>query len=125
MNRPICKFATVQLLLFVLIFNTVTSSLAYGGGVLGQKGSLYCTSQGYQWLSVESEANFGEQVDRHCKACLFSYSGDGSDDLVAIVYTSSLSYDSQYQAGETSAPFALKRHAYFNAQGRAPPTTLL
>ncbi len=125
MNRTSLKLATIQMVMFVLIFNAVTSSVAYAGTVLGQQSTLFCTSQGYKRVDVKSGISVSDQVQQHCKVCLSPSSEDNISDLIANTDSSFVLLANKDQARHTALSFVRPRLAHLIAQGRAPPINTL
>jgi hypothetical protein len=121
MNRSSRQLATFYLVMFALIFNAISSSAAYAESGSGKNGVLLCTSQGYQWVNVDSDSSSGEQAQQHCKLCLFPPSDDSFEPIIATC-DSSLSFDDNgHQAKEQRHTIFKLRFARLTPQGRAPP----
>jgi len=107
--------------MFALIFNAVTSSVAYSKNGLGQSGEIFCTSQGYEWIKVDKETSVSEQVQQHCEMCLFPASENNLDDFILDNSASPIFACAQTSAIlDSSRPLAAHT-AFLVAQGRAPP----
>ncbi len=125
MNHSNRQLATFYVVVYALIFNAITSSFVYAGSGSGQKSVLFCTSQGYKWVQVDSDENVSERAQQHCKLCLFPPSDEPFEYLVAGS-NSAHSFDAPGVESPGVFPTSFKlRFAYLIAQGRAPPLNTL
>ncbi len=109
--------------MFALIFNAVTSSVAYSKNGLGQGSEIFCTSQGYEWITVETETSVSEQVQQHCELCLFPASENHLDDFILDRSANSIYACAQTSAHRNSSRQIIARFTFLIAQGRAPPSS--
>ena len=116
------KTTTIYLVIYALIFNAVTSSMAFGGpGSLGKEGVLFCTSSGYQWVTVDVEPESGSSVKQHCKLCLFPPLDDNFDHILQP-QEADIEFTTRRQISLTRSTTPKRaQFIYLLAQGRAPP----
>lgn len=125
MIRPANHLATIYMLVFVLIFNATVSAGANAGDVANQNGVLLCTSQGYEWVDLETDSETGQSTQLHCKLCLFPPNDDNLSDFIVESYASTIFANSQPLVAEIAYPLFKTRFAHQLAQSRAPPLPLL
>lgn len=112
----------MYLVIVALFFNTATSMVAFAGEGQSDKGTLLCTLQGYQWVSIDGVDEPVSSSFAHCKLCLFPAAGDGLGDY--FVYSpQKLPLVEDVSKGVISPQYASYSSytPYFFAQGRAPP----
>jgi len=122
MNRSNRKLTTIYLVMFALIFNAVTSSVAYG--MAERNGMLLCTSQGYKLVQVENETSPTERVQQHCELCLFPPSDECFEPFIADIDSPFLLAARQTSSANSVLQIAKTRYSYLFAQGRAPPLSI-
>jgi hypothetical protein len=125
MIRPATHLATIYMLVFALIFNAMTSASVYASDIANQSRVLFCTSQGYEWVNVETDSETGQSTQLHCKLCLFPPNDDNVSDFIVESYASTIFANSQPLADEIAHPLFKIRFAHQLAQSRAPPIPLL
>ena len=116
------KTATIYLVIYALIFNAVTSSLAFGGpGSMSKEGVLFCTSLGYQWVTVDVKPESENSIKQHCKLCLYPPVDDGFDSILYPL-DSRIEFTARQQLllSQLVTP-RRSQFVYLLAQGRAPP----
>jgi len=115
------QIKTVYVVIFALLINAITSTGAFAALSSDGQMVLLCTSQGYEWVKVDSDTSNSLDTTQHCKLCLFPQSDNSVDGLVSA--HSFISYDALHNQqsvfGEQS--FLATQDYYFLAQGRAPP----
>ncbi|GAA6136826.1 hypothetical protein NBRC116583_05730 [Arenicella sp. 4NH20-0111] len=121
MNLSAFQSKTIYVVIFALILNAITSTGAFAAANSGSQSVLLCTSQGYQWVEVESDSVGTQQPSQHCKLCLFPPSDDAFDKyLTSHPYNDVTLEESKLKQAATTT-VVLSTFAYFLAQGRAPP----
>ena len=116
------KTATIYLLIYALIFNAVSSPMAFGGaGSMGKESVLFCTSAGYQWLSIDAQPESEDSIKQHCKLCLFPPIDDSLDSIIHSPQASAQFAIRKYISLSRLATPKRAQLIYLLAQGRAPP----
>ena len=118
------KITVTYMVMFALIFNAITSSVAYAGSMSGPGGVLLCTSQGYKWVKVDDQSRSSEQTQQHCKLCLFPSSEDNTNDFIADAKTASPIEIRTRLRLNNWQPLLKNQLADLIAQGRAPPINI-
>lgn len=122
MNRPAIKISTIYLVIFALIFNAITSTVAFGGTGGGPNEVLLCTSSGYKWVNIDDLPTSEQNTQQHCKLCLFPPSDDNSDDFI-LPSSTAIKFSLSDNKLSASPNASIKtRFTYLVAHSRAPPT---
>lgn len=111
---------TIYLVIFALIFNAVTSTVAFGANNSSDQ-VLLCTSSGYKWVSVDNLPESKPNAQQHCKLCLFPANDENHDVFAFLSKTPFIASQSTGQFSLSLYPSIKARFAHFIAQGRAPP----
>lgn len=121
MFRYANQITIMYLVIVALFFNTATSMAAFGSDGQSSKGTLLCTLQGYQWVSLDGVDEPVSSSFVHCKLCLFPSAGDSLGDYFVSIQkiplldvVSDNSIVSEYLLYSSYSPYTF-------AQGRAPP----
>lgn len=124
MKSSASQIKTVYVVIFALLINAISSTGALAALNSGTQSVLLCTSQGYKWVTVDSETPKTSNANQHCKACLFPQNDTNSDDFIGSEFVCVAKEANQ--RGTISATDIVVHHrtAYSLAQGRAPPTLL-
>lgn len=88
---------------------------------MSKEGVLFCTSLGYQWVTVDVEPESGDTAKQHCKLCMYPPIDDGFDGILYQL-DSRLEFAARQQL--SLSRLATPRRSqliYLLAQGRAPP----
>ena len=119
MRRQLHKLYIVNTLIICLI-GSLLIPVAMSASATSNK-VLLCTSQGYQWVSIDKQGSPKEQV-KHCAVCFLS---DQSDDIL-------FSYNSCLQSVYAEfryiapAPYRLTSQTLERStHPRAPPASIL
>ena len=124
MKSPASQIKTVYVVIFALLINAITSTGALAALNSGTQSVLLCTSQGYKWVTVDSETPKTSNANQHCKACLFPQSDTNSDDFIGSEFVCMAKEANQSGIVSAKDIVVHRQIEYALAQGRAPPILL-
>jgi len=122
-NRRPSHTSTTLLVIFVLIFNAVTSNVAFGAADSSLNQVLLCTSSGYKWVNIDELPGSKGKAKQHCALCLFPPNDDNDAQLNALLSSVLIDFNvlGQQDLSNIDAHTLHTRYRHSLAQGRAPP----
>jgi len=123
MTRALKQKLQVYMIFAAFLINAASAVYASPLSERGLNQVLLCTSQGYQWVSIDDDTT-EHRTSTHCPLCLAPSDSDNENGLLSPNTTRLFSLFLSTATFRADLSFYNKLTPYFLAQGRAPPFKL-